>query len=173
MSKKVLIIDTSILCVWLKVPGKDTCGQKNKPITFDDVNAKIVSETKSGTTFVLPIASIIETGNHIAHIKKGDKNFLGDSFAKILTNAADEKSPWAAFSEQSTLWKPEKLKALAQKWSESVVHGQTIGDASIVEVAMYYAEKGFDVEIFTGDEGLKSYEPPQKSFPISRRRQGK
>ncbi len=24
MSKKVLIIDTSILCVWLKVPGKDT-----------------------------------------------------------------------------------------------------------------------------------------------------
>ena len=24
--KKVLIIDTSILCVYLEVPGKDTCG---------------------------------------------------------------------------------------------------------------------------------------------------
>lgn len=173
MSKKVLIIDTSILCVWLKVPGKETCGTKKMPITFEDVNAKIETEAKSGTTFVLPIASIIETGNHIAHIKKGDKKFLGDSFAKILTNAADETSPWAAFSEQSTLWKPEKLKALAQKWSESVVHGQSIGDASIVEVAMYYAEKGFDVEIFTGDEGLKSYEPPKKNFPAPRRRQGK
>ncbi len=24
--KKVLILDTSILCVWLDVPGMDTCG---------------------------------------------------------------------------------------------------------------------------------------------------
>ena len=24
--KKVLVIDTSVLCVWLKVPGKETCG---------------------------------------------------------------------------------------------------------------------------------------------------
>ena len=29
--KKVLIIDTSILCVWLKVPGKETCGTKRSP----------------------------------------------------------------------------------------------------------------------------------------------
>ncbi len=27
--KKVLIIDTSILCVWLEVPGKDSCGPKD------------------------------------------------------------------------------------------------------------------------------------------------
>lgn len=25
---KVLIFDTSILCVWLGVPGKETCGSK-------------------------------------------------------------------------------------------------------------------------------------------------
>ena len=25
--KKVLIIDTSIMCVWLQVPGKETCGK--------------------------------------------------------------------------------------------------------------------------------------------------
>lgn len=27
--KKVLILDTSILCVWLRVPGKVTCGPDN------------------------------------------------------------------------------------------------------------------------------------------------
>lgn len=174
MSKKVLIIDTSILCVWLKVPGMETCGTKDSPITFEYVNSKIEAEAKSGrTTFVLPIASIIETGNHITHIKRGDKKTSVIEFANILTDAADEKSPWAAFSEQSTLWKQEKLKELAQNWSKNALvgKGQSIGDASIVEVAKYYAEKRFEVEIFTGDYGLKSYEPPKKSFPIPRRRQ--
>lgn len=27
--KKVLDVDTSVLCVWLKVPGKETCGPSN------------------------------------------------------------------------------------------------------------------------------------------------
>jgi hypothetical protein len=27
MSKRVLIIDTSMLCCWLQVPGKETCGK--------------------------------------------------------------------------------------------------------------------------------------------------
>ena len=77
MSKKVLIIDTSILCVWLKVPGMETCGTKDSPITFEYVNSKIEAEAKTGrTTFVLPIASIIETGNHITHIKGATKKRL-------------------------------------------------------------------------------------------------
>ena len=67
MKKKVLIFDTSVLCVWLKVPGKETCGPDNSKMTYDIVNEKIEEEKKLGTTFVLPIASIIETGNHIAH----------------------------------------------------------------------------------------------------------
>jgi hypothetical protein len=35
MRKKVLIFDTSVLCVWLKVPRKETCGPDNNPLTFD------------------------------------------------------------------------------------------------------------------------------------------
>ena len=55
MKKKVLIFDTSVLCVWLKVPGKETCGSKENRLTFDMVNAKIEEEKSQGTTFVLPI----------------------------------------------------------------------------------------------------------------------
>ena len=29
--KKVLVIDTSVLCVWLKVPGKETCLKAYEP----------------------------------------------------------------------------------------------------------------------------------------------
>lgn len=169
MKKKVLIFDTSVLCVWLKVPGKETCGQEDNRLTYDVVNARIEEEKGQGTTFVLPIASIIETGNHIAH-SAGDKHVVGHAFADIISATADQISPWAAFTEQSELWKKENLKVLAERWKESVISGQSLGDASIVDVANYYASADFEVEIFTGDEGLKAYEPSTPMVKPRRRR---
>lgn len=169
MKKKVLIFDTSVLCVWLKVPGKETCGSEENRLTFDVVNAKIEKEKSQGTTFVLPIASIIETGNHIAH-STGDRHVVGHAFADIISATADQISPWAAFTEQSELWKKENLKVLAERWKESVISGQSLGDASIVDVANYYASAEFEVEIFTGDEGLKAYEPSTTVVKPRRRR---
>lgn len=90
-----------------------------------------------------------------------------------MIDAADEKSPWAAFSAQSNLWKPEKLKSLAEKWRETVISGQSIGDASIVDVAEYYFKSGFATEIFTGDEGLKAYEPQHEDITVLRPRRRK
>ena len=61
----------------------------------------------------------------------------------------------------------ENLKKLAEKWKATVIGGQALGDASIVEVVKYYTDLGYQVEIFTGDEGLKAYEP---TVEIPRRR---
>jgi len=133
------------------------------------VNAKIEEEKSQGTTFVLPIASIIETGNHIAH-STGDRYVVGHAFADIISATADQISPWAAFTEQSEVWKKENLKVLAQRWKESVISGQSLGDASIVDVANYYASAEFEVEIFTGDKGLKAYEPSTPVVKPRRRR---
>ena len=63
---KILIVDTSIMCVWLKVPGKEVAGKSNE-YTYDIVARHIEEERLKGTKLVLPIATIIETGNHIAH----------------------------------------------------------------------------------------------------------
>ena len=164
--RKVLVIDTSVLCVWLKVPVKETCGPSNALVTYEMVSEKIEEEKKKRTTFILPLATIIETGNHIAHTS-GDKKSLGEEFAQIMIDSADEKSPWAAFTEQSSLWNPENFKKLAEKWKTTVIGGQALGDASIVEVVTYYTDLGYEVEIFTGDEGLKAYEP---TVEIPRRR---
>jgi hypothetical protein len=46
----------------------------------------------------------------------------------------------------------------------------SIGDASIKQVAEYYARMGRTVEILTGDAGLKSYEP-MPNIPKPRRKQ--
>lgn len=69
--RKVLIIDTSVLCVWLHVDGMESCGPDNDRWTYERVYKKIIEEQEKGTTFILPVATIIETGNHIAHARGG------------------------------------------------------------------------------------------------------
>ncbi|MEA5512441.1 hypothetical protein [Nodularia sp. UHCC 0506] len=62
--QKVLIIDTSILCVYLAVPGKETCGTDNDKWDKSRVEACFQLEQEQGTQFILPLATIIENSNH-------------------------------------------------------------------------------------------------------------
>lgn len=158
MPKKVLVLDTSILCCWLRVTGKDTAGSGNNQWTHDRISNILDIEQKSGSIFILPIASLIETGNHIAQCN-GDRHNLATSLSQHLRNAADATSPWAAFTDQSALWDSPNLLELATTWPALAVGGTSIGDATIKHVAEYYARAGYEVEILTGDEGLKAYEP--------------
>lgn len=41
--RKVLVIDTSVLCVWLKVPGKETCGPSNALVTIKVTKSKTIT----------------------------------------------------------------------------------------------------------------------------------
>jgi len=157
MKRKVLIIDTSILTIWLQVPSFETAGSKNE-WNFEKVLAKLKSEENAGTCFVLPIATIIETGNHIAHVKQGDVFSLVGRFADLLEMVAENQSPWTLFTTQAQLWTPEHLKELASQWRTTGAMKLALGDASIVKVAQYYRQMQYEVEIFTGDALLKSYE---------------
>jgi hypothetical protein len=127
---------------------------------------------------VLPLATLIETGNHIAQVKAPNAQQrypLAKKLAEILIKALDEESPWAAFVEQSVLWEEDTLKALAKEWPPLAAQanvkkdkgGLSMGDVTIKRVAEYYAKMGNHVEILTGDEGLKSY---QASLPKPPRR---
>lgn len=168
--RKVLILDTSILCVWLEVPGKETCGSGQNSWKKSKVDELLKQEQKAGTTFVLPLASIVETGNHIAQAS-AQRYEKAQAFAQLMLNAADEKTPWAAFTEQSHLWDAEGLKRLATEWVELAVQSISIGDATIKTVAEFYARIGYQVEILTGDEGLKAFEPAPPTKRPKRRSQ--
>jgi len=156
--KKVLIIDTSILCVWLEVPGMDDCGPDDDKWNKQRLDDKIRREEQAHTTFVLPLASIIETGNHISQAAHSRRE-RGQALTGLMRMSANEQTPWAAFSEQSTLWSPEKLIRLADAWPDLAAQRLSLGDATIKDVAEYYAQMNFQVEILTGDQGLKAYEP--------------
>ncbi len=167
--RKVLILDTSILCVWLDVPGMAECGPTDNRWDRKRVAAKITAEELEATLFVLPLASIIETGNHIAQAAHSRRE-IGKRLAELIKKSAHQETPWAAFSEQSILWSPEKLVTLADTWPELAAQRLSLGDATIKSVADYYAQMGYRVEILTGDQGLKSYEPAAP-LEIPRRKQ--
>ncbi len=168
-NRKVIILDTSIICVWLQVPGKETCGPDNARWTHKSVVAKIEEEIHAGSTLILPFAAIIETGNHIAQAR-GDRHSNVNSFIDKIEQALDWKATWDAFTQQASLIGNDELKRTLNIWRETAITGQSLGDAMIVEVAKYYLNYGATVEIFTGDEGLKAYESTSSSRPIPRRR---
>lgn len=165
---KVLIIDTCILCVYLGIPGKDTCGSDNNQWNKQRVEDLLKKEEQNSTTFVLPLAAIIETGNHIAQATT-KRYEIAQALAEIILKTAKQQTPWAAFTEQSGLWDVQGLKNLAAEWPKLAQQKISIGDATIKSVAEYYASTGFTVEILTGDAGLKAYEPIT-AIPTPRRR---
>lgn len=117
----------------------------------------------------MPLATIIETGNHIAQ-SKSNRHEIATEFCQKLKDVAKGVIPWAAFSEQSELWSPENLEKIASSWPSEAVSGLSIGDATIKDVAEYYARTGITVEIITGDAGLKAYEPAASPSVPRRRR---
>jgi hypothetical protein len=167
--RRVLIIDTSVLCVWLKIPGKDECGSANDRWDYRRVDAMFTREKNEGTTLVLPLTTIIETGNHIA--QAADLRYeKARELANMMKMAADQTTPWAAFTEQSDLWTADGLNRLSNEWPELAAKKLSIGDCTIKQVAEFYAKAGYEVEIATGDAGLKAYQPSRPT-PVPRRRQ--
>lgn len=77
----------------------------------------------------------------------------------LLTRGLDEQEPWAAFSQQADLWKPERMHALVKEWPDMAKAKLALGDATIKDVAEYYARTGAEVMIATGDKGLNAYAP--------------
>jgi hypothetical protein len=170
VKRKILVIDTSILCCWLQVPGKETCGAQGNIWDYRRVNELLTEEEKRGATFVLPLATIIETGNHIAQAAK-ERYECAKKLVHIIQKALDKESPWAQFSEQAELWTADELHKLISEWPKQASERLSIGDATIKTVAEYYARvNGWEVEILTGDEGLKAYEPTKPTRVPRRRR---
>lgn len=158
MPKRVLILDTTVLCCWLQIPGKEQAGSTDDRWDHDRIHTLLEHERGLQSTFVLPMATLIETGNHIAQAI-GHRYECANRLAQCIRNAADAASPWAAFTDQSTLWQPGNLNSLAHAWPRLAAAGLSIGDATIKDVAEYYAKAGYIVEILTGDAGLKAYQP--------------
>lgn len=89
---------------------------------------------------------------------------------ELLQKTLDEEEPWAAFSQQEPLWQGDTLRRLIEDWPKRAAEQLSIGDATIKDVADFYARMGEEVVIVTSDRGLKAYQPATPPRVPRRRR---
>lgn len=87
MTTTVTLIDTSVLCEMLQVPGK------SDPARSAEVSAELNRRASEGERFVIPITAVIETGNHIAQ-GDGDRYAAAGRFVRFLRLAISQTGPW-------------------------------------------------------------------------------
>ncbi|MDD4239068.1 MAG: hypothetical protein PHT62_11030 [Desulfotomaculaceae bacterium] len=106
---------------------------------------------------ILPIASIIETGNHIAHISDGNtRRAVARNFADYLRDTADNKAPWSLISLE---WTPDDLRKFADIFPEQAMRQIGFGDMSIIDAYDDYIKRapGVSVRIWSTDAHLSAY----------------
>lgn len=166
---RVIIIDTSILLVYLQVPGKEVQGPEHDQWTWERVNNFLEEHTDA--TFIIPLAVVIETGNLICYSPKELRQHAAERLAEIIQMCCQGTSPWALFTDQSSLWESEQLMDLAKTWPALTNQNRchSMGDATIKTVADHYAKMGLEVKILTADLGLKRLQPtPAPNIPRRR-----
>lgn len=75
----ITFIDTSVLCELVAVPGKSS-----DPGTH---LAELDERFAAGERFVIPVTAVIETGNHIAQAKTGDRRAAARRLVELLLEA--------------------------------------------------------------------------------------
>ncbi|MBO9479155.1 hypothetical protein J7382_16540 [Shimia sp. R11_0] len=111
----------------------------------------------AGFQLVMPVTSVVETGNHISHAPT-QRYEKAQEFVTFLNRASTGEEPWAPFSEQfATI--DTAIGELAPLWPDAAARGVSLGDFLITSVADYYSVAGFEVRIITSDNLLRSHVP--------------
>jgi hypothetical protein len=156
ISRSVVFVDTSILLNILDVPRMNA--ERIKVV--DDYKKRV-----GGASLVLPITTVIETGNHICQIPDGGaRRACAERFVGMLELVIAGRSP---FVLHEAAWDGAFLSGLVQGGSTGVLlvdhltHGRLgCGDLAIlVERDRYLARvaKGVSAVVWTLDRGLSSH----------------
>jgi hypothetical protein len=154
---RVEFVDTSILVEMLDVPDRNA--------NRDAVLAQFKAKRHSGIHFILPTASVIETGNHVHHIKEGSARLrCAEAFADLLRLTAAGQAPWTLFE---SIWDGEFLTAIRSgaRTSTSMVEHCVAGTLScgdltvMAERDVYRSRvaKTTDVRIWTLDVAMQAW----------------
>ncbi len=118
----VHFIDTSVLVELLNIPGMNE--------RYTEAKEEFELLWENGDEFVLPVAVLVETGNHIAHISDGNRRReIAEKFVHIVMKAIEMKDRWNTMPKLST----DILKAILTQFPDSAMAGTGFGDISIVE----------------------------------------
>jgi hypothetical protein len=150
--REIVLVDTSILCELLRLPGKFN-EERHK-----DVREQVAIGQESGDLFILPLATVIETGNHIGQIANGAlRRRAAVAFSELLRAALDDRVSWL----HTLAWGDDGLGELADgfvPWATDF--GSGLGDYSIVRdfTNLCRQHRHARVRVWSLDQHLASYD---------------
>jgi len=155
---QVVFIDTSVMLNILDVPTMNT---DRRPVLTEFI------ELQTSATLVLPVATLIETGNHIAHISDGGlRRKLATTFETAIRGALSKNPPWVLTGDA---WNTSQMaiaildgNAHRPRAQELLTHGIGTGDVSILAEIDSYRKRipsGITIRLWTLDAALLAYAP--------------
>lgn len=156
---KVHFVDTSVLDNLLNVPGKNQ--------DHYTINEEYKQLAENGDTFVLPVAVLVETGNHIAQARGGDRFALASTFASLVSDAVNGEGNWHVRPAISD----SVLKSILSQYPEKASGSTGFGDVSIIEqFEEYWHDKQpiGEMRIWSTDRHLSAY--PVRQGGLQRRK---
>ncbi len=144
----ICLIDTSVFIEILNVPRISN----NHKLILEEMKKKIQNDKK----LFLPMATILETGNHIAQNGSGEeRRQCAEVFVKQVQEALDGKSPFNPIRFMTK----EKMQKWIHNFPEFAMNGMGLGDLSIIQDWEMICEQnqGRKVYIWSLDHHLASY----------------
>ena len=118
----IALIDTSVFCNIIPVPGRD----QNR----EEILEKLTEMIEAKTVLLLPMAAVLETGNHIAHCGSGQKRrATAQRFCEQVAKAIDGTAPWTP----TPFWEMDTVKNWLDEFPDKAMHGAGMGDLSIIK----------------------------------------
>lgn len=150
----VYFIDTSVFCNILPVPGRD-----------QDRAAVLTELTRRQElgTLILPVTTIIETGNFIAQLPTGgERRATALRLVMVLRMVCEGRAPWAL---HEFAWERSLIEDLIEGSGTKVTlveHAESkvgAGDLAILAEVRAYAKRASptDVKVWSLDSGLMSF----------------
>jgi hypothetical protein len=145
----IVLVDTSILLNVVDVLGRN----QQRAAVLDALAARI----DDGDHLFIPMAAIIETGNHIAHISDGGaRRSAAARFAGAVRDALNDVAPWKPLNFPSH----EDLSAWLVQFPDSASKKVGMGDLSIQHEWKHLCQKypTSRVLIWTVDADLQGHD---------------
>ena len=159
----VRLIDTSVMANLLEIPHM--CDDA------EEIKKQWREVLQSEEVLILPLATIIETGNHIAHISDGHiRRSIAGKFGQYLRKTAEGEAPWQLYGVELD---KEGLRYLADHIEENASIEVGVGDMSIIYAYEQYKNKvpGIGrIMIWSTDRHMQGYCEENVSMATSRRR---
>ncbi len=149
----ICLIDTSSFLEILNVPHKASQSEL--------ILQKLEEKIKAGESLFLPMATILETGNHIAQNRDGNqRRTCAGKFVNWVTQALEGESPFTPIS----FLKKEDLQGWLKEFPDEAMRGRGLGDLSIIHDWQKICDQNPSrrVYIWSLDKHLKGYERPPK-----------